>query len=366
MESNIISDLKHYLTENQILETQVFLMPTGKWLLLFLILFVGFSLQKLVQLAWPKILRFTSRTKMTWDDDLVKISRPYSGRIISGLFMYGALRAGDFLPKITTGLGIFIKLYIGINIILLIYSAVDVLMNVLKDSTKHRDLHIDEQVFSLLHKTLKIFIIVFGFLVMIQNFGINVVSLLAGLGLGGLAFALAAQDTCANFFGSIMILTDKPFRVGDFIKVNSIEGVVEEVGFRSTKIRTFYSSLVTVPNAEMAKASVDNMGARKYRRTRFFLGLDYNTNPEKMMAFVNGVKQIIRSQPRTYKDDYDVAFDNYGDFSLNVLVNFFLDSPTGHDETEDKQKILLEIYQLADRLQVGFAFPTQTLHISQS
>ncbi|MCB0349325.1 MAG: mechanosensitive ion channel, partial [Bdellovibrionales bacterium] len=211
-----------------------------------------------------------------------------------------------------------------------------------------------------------VFVIIFGFLVMVQNFGINVMSLLAGLGLGGLAVALAAQDTCANFFGSVMILLDRPFRIGDIINVANIEGTVEDVGFRSTKIRTFYGSLITVPNAEMAKSHIDNLGVRKQRRVRFHLGVEYSTKPDSMKKFIEGVKTIIAANSLSDKDNITVAFDSYGDFSLNILLNFFLNVQDIKGELVEKEKILLEIYALADSLNVGFAFPTQTIHLSKS
>ena len=188
-------------------------------------------------------------------------------------------------------------------------------------------------------------------------------SVLAGLGLGGLAFALAAKDACANFFGSIMILLDRPFNIGDWVIIGETEGSVEEIGFRSTRIRTFYDSLITVPNSILANANIDNMGQRNYRRIKAFFGLTYDTPPEKMEAFLEGVKNIVKANPYTRKDYYHVVFTAYGNFSLDVMLYCFSKVPDWSAELVQRQNIYLEILRLAEKIGVDFAFPTQTLHM---
>jgi MscS family membrane protein len=217
----------------------------------------------------------------------------------------------------------------------------------------------------MLERVIKITIIVFGTLIAVQNFGINVMSLIAGLGLGGLAFALAAKDTAANLFGSIMILSDNPFKVGDVIVADGTEGTVEAIGFRSTRVRTFYNSLITIPNANLANANIDNMGQRKMRRYRATLGLTYDTSPEKIEEFVNECREIIKNHRLTNNDNFNVAFYGYGDFSLNVLMNFFYDVKDWKDELDGRQEINLEILKMAKRIGVEFAFPTTTVHLEK-
>ena len=156
-----------------------------------------------------------------------------------------------------------------------------------------------------------------------QNLGINVTSLIAGLGIGGLAFALAAKDTIANLFGFTTILIDRPFKVGEFIRIGGMEGVVENLGLRSTRIRTFYKSLVSIPNLVVANEKIDNMGQRVYRRTRTTLGLTYDTSPEKLEAFCEKVKAIIQAHPQTAEEQIYVYFCGYGASSLNILVYFY-------------------------------------------
>jgi MscS family membrane protein len=206
-----------------------------------------------------------------------------------------------------------------------------------------------------------------GVIFVLQNMDVDVGSLLAGASLGGLAFTLAARDTVANLFGSISIFADHPFQVGDWVVIDGHEGVVEEVGMRSTRIRTFYSSVVTIPNSVVANTAVDNYGMRQYRRCMVTLGVTYDTTPELMRAFVEGIRAILRANPKVRKDAYEVCFRNFNASGLEILVYFFFDTDTWSDELAQRQNVFLEVLRLAEQLGVRFAFPTQTLHIeSQS
>ena len=147
--------------------------------------------------------------------------------------------------------------------------------------------------------------------------------LVSGLGIGGLAVALAAKDTLANFFGSITIFVDRPFRMGDWIRTSAAEGTVEEVGFRSTRIRTFYNSVVSVPNSSLANSEIDNLGMREYRRLKTILNLTYDTSPEQMEAFVEGIKAIVKANSNFRQDYYEIHFHAFGAHSLDVLVYVF-------------------------------------------
>jgi MscS family membrane protein len=225
---------------------------------------------------------------------------------------------------------------------------------------------LDDQLVPLVAKTLRVTIIVLGILITIQNFGINVMSLLAGLGLGGLAFALAAKDTAANFIGSIMILLDNPFKVGDWIVTNGAEGTVEEIGFRSTRIRTFYNSLVSLPNSSLVNANIDNMGKREFRRVKATLGVVYSTPPEQVLKFIEGIKEIIKKNPSTRKDYYHVRFTEYSASSLDILLYYFLQVNDWGDELEQKEAINIQILKLAKELDVSFAFPTQSIFLEKT
>ncbi|MGR8932986.1 MAG: mechanosensitive ion channel family protein [Gammaproteobacteria bacterium] len=196
-----------------------------------------------------------------------------------------------------------------------------------------------------------------------DRIGLPAYSVLAGLGVGGLAMALAAQQTLANLLGSLIIMFEKPFVIGHWVKVNDIEGTVENVGFRSTSIRTFYNSLVTIPSSQVVNSTVDNMGRRAYRRVKTVLNLTYDTPAGKIEAFAEGIREIIRQHPHTHKGNIQVVFHDFGPHSLDILVYFFLQVPDWSAELLERQRILLDILRLAETDGVQFAFPTETVHI---
>ncbi|KXX66336.1 mechanosensitive ion channel protein MscS [Marichromatium gracile] len=196
-----------------------------------------------------------------------------------------------------------------------------------------------------------------------QRIGLPAYSVITGLGVGGLAVALAARETLANLFGSLAIMFDRPFRIGDWIKMGDYEGTVEDIGFRSTRIRTFYDSVLAVPNAYTMNATIDNMGKRDHRRVYTTIALRYDTPPERIEAFLEGIKGVIRANPATRKDGFHVVVSDLGAHGITVMLYFFLTVPDWATELVERQRILLEVVRLADRLGVGFAFPTQTLEI---
>ncbi len=204
-----------------------------------------------------------------------------------------------------------------------------------------------------------------GFLVQGANeLGFPVYSIVAGLGVGGIAVALAARDSLANLFGSILIMFEKPFRVGDYIKASGSEGTVEDVGFRSTRIRTLENSLISIPNNAIVNATIENLSARAMRRHRFFIQLTYDTPPEKLQEFAGRVEQLLAEHPTTNKSDIRVRFNEFGDSSLNILVYFFLEVTDIATELKEREDILLQIIEIAQKLGVEFAFPTRTLHVA--
>ncbi|MHC4953022.1 MAG: mechanosensitive ion channel family protein [Planctomycetota bacterium] len=224
---------------------------------------------------------------------------------------------------------------------------------------------LDDILVPMVRRVIKIVIVILGVVWIAENMGQDVGTLLAGLGIGGVAIALASRDSVENFFGAITILADHPFEVGDWIVMGDIEGTVTRIGFRSTRVRTFYNSLITFPNAMLIRSAVDNLGRRLYRRLKFTLGVTYDTPPEKLEAFVEGIRELIRRHPYTRKDYYHVYFHGYGDNSLNILVYLFLTTPDWGTELRERQRLLMDVLKLAREMEVEFAFPTRTLHMIQ-
>lgn len=196
-----------------------------------------------------------------------------------------------------------------------------------------------------------------------NRIGLPAYSVLAGLGVGGLAVALAGQQTLANLLGSLIIMLEKPFTIGQWIKVDGIEGTVEDVGFRSTRIRTFYDSLVTIPSSQLVNSTIDNFDRRRRREVKTVLGLTYDTPPDKIDAFVAGVRELLSAHPDVRKDNIQVGFVDFGPNSLDVSLKFLLRAPNRLAELAERQRIMLGILRLAEAEGVRFAFPTQTLHV---
>jgi MscS family membrane protein len=162
-----------------------------------------------------------------------------------------------------------------------------------------------------------------------------------------------------------MIFVDKPFQIGDWINFDGVDGTVEEVGLRSTRLRTFANSLVYVPNGPLADKVINNMGLRVYRRFTTDVGVTYDTPPELIESFVEGIEELVKAHPITRKDYYEVHLNSFGASSLNVLVYVFFQAPDWSTELKARHELMLGIIQLANLLGVRFAFPTQTLQIEE-
>lgn len=249
-------------------------------------------------------------------------------------------------------------------ITIIFYKLADVVAAYFSKLANKTESTLDDQLVPLMRKTLKAFVIVVGTMFILRDgLNLDIIPFLTGLSIGGVAIALAAQDTIKNFFGSVMIFIDKPFQVGDWITSGEIDGTVEEVGFRSTRIRTFRNSLMYVPNGKIADAVLDNHGLRQYRRFYTTLTITYDTPPALIDEFVKGLREIVLAHPDTRKDGYHVYFNNLSSFSQDIMFYIFFEVPTWGEELRCKHEILLQIVKLANSIGVRFAFPTQTLHM---
>ncbi len=335
-----------------------------QYLGVFLWLLIGFILRRIFEFILDNyIRRVTQKTKFTWDDDLLDgIERPI-GFIFLIAFFYLTYTNLQLSVQVNLYLSKILEIAVSVGFVWLFYNLADVFAKYLTVVTSKTGNKLDDQLVPLVRKTLRFFIVTMGVILILQNNGYNVASLIAGLGIGGLAVALAAKDTLANFFGSITIFADRPFRIGDWIKVGNVEGVVEEVGFRTTRVRTFYNSLVSVPNSNIATTDIDNYGLRQYRRLKMVLNLTYSTTPQQMEAFVEGLKATVKANKHFRQDFYEIHFNSFGAHSLDVLVYVFFDVPDWSTELQQRHNFLLEILRLAQEIGVEFAFPTQTLHV---
>lgn len=221
----------------------------------------------------------------------------------------------------------------------------------------------DDIMIPLVSKTAYVLAYILGIILIASAFTIDVTGIVAGLGIGGLAFAFAAKDTLANFFGSIMLVLDRPFDIGDIITAGDVTGEVTEVGFRSTRIRSFDDSIITISNGELMTRPIDNMGKRRFRRLKTTLGLEYDTPPEKIEAFCEGVRQLILNYKWTRKDSFHVYFNGFGASSLDIMLMVYWSTDDYAREQMERHRLMIDILRLAKEIEVDFAFPTQTVHM---
>lgn len=349
----------------ELLKAKFLIMQNWKWGVLLIALTAGFLLRPLLQFVLKEIKLHNPFVKKFPQSFLAHffqqtIERPLAWLLVI-LFWLALADLLELSGKFEVYYTHLLRALFAIYVIRLLYYTVDAGGAVLMNMASKTASTYDDQLVPFATKAMKTLVVILGCLVVLQNFGLNVMSLLAGLGLGGLALALAAQDTAANLFGSITILVDNPFKVGDWVKIKDLEGTVEEIGFRSTRIRTFYNSVITIPNGMMAKETIDNMGIRPYRRVRQTLGITYETAPDKIEQFCDQVRYLIKQNPKVNPETVVVNFNNYGASTLDILVVFHLQVFSGAEELEYQQAIFVDILKIAASMQVEFAYPTQTV-----
>ena len=346
------------------LQGKTFLLPDYQWICLLALIFLGFVadmvtrfLLKRLTHAWFRFIQ--NGQKVELDRGLWK---PVGLLMQAIVWYYGTKLIG--LPVAASAvLLVGLKLFTVVASIWTAFLLINLLASYLASKAKLTDTKFDDLLIAMVSKSLKIFAVCMGAITAAGAFDLPITGLLGGLGLGGMALALASKDAVSNLFGSLTVLIDRPFEVGDWVIAPGAEGSVETVGFRSTRIRTFYNSIITVPNGILTTAIVDNMGRRRYRRIKTTLGVQYDTTPEQIDAFCEGIRELIRRHPCTRKDYYHVYFNQFSDSSLDIMFYCFLECPDWSVELRERHKLFLDILKLADELGVQFAFPTRTLHM---
>jgi MscS family membrane protein len=202
-----------------------------------------------------------------------------------------------------------------------------------------------------------------GVLAVLSAFGYPVSTLLAGLGIGGLAFAFGAQKTVENLFGSISLAIDQPFRVGDFVKVEDFVGTVEEIGIRSTRFRTLDRTVISLPNGSLSEKRLETFAARDRVRLAMTIGLQYSTTHAQMIEVIEGSERVLKDHPKIWPDAMVVKFKEFGASSLDIEIMAWFQVPTWADFQCCRQEVLLGFMKVVEDAGTGFAFPTRTLHV---
>ncbi|MFP4496898.1 MAG: mechanosensitive ion channel family protein [Vulcanimicrobiota bacterium] len=327
---------------------------------------VGIIINKIVHyFVSKKMKKLAEQTESDHDDNFIGAIETPLSIFIYLWFFYLALQILDPTEYMKHINKTFFAL-VAIDVTWLLLRMVDVGTKYMTDKYTEKNPTVATALFPLINKTIKIFLVLITFILIVQNLGYSVSSLLAGLGIGGIAVAMAAKDTLANIFGSFMIFIDRPFVIGDWIVVNDVEGTVEDVGFRTTKIRTFAKNEVSIPNNIVANTSIQNFSRRPQRRISTTIGVTYGTPPEKLEQAIERIKQIIFEHPNTSKETILVYFSEFSASSLGIFCNFFINSSEWVTFLEARQEIYISIMRAFNELDIDFAFPSQSIYLENS
>ena len=345
---------------------EVLMFTKGQWLGFLFIFSVGILALSLVRyLATLYIRALVKKESLNFKEkDHYKATLPF-GLLAFSLVGMGGIR---LLELDLDSYSVLIRAFYILIALTSVWSAVKIVDLITLHFVKvAKDTHnkFDDVLVPMLSKTSKVLVIAFGTILVAHSLTFDIGSILAGLGIGGVAVALAAKDTISNLFGSVTVIMDRPFLIGDYVSLDKgLEGTVEEVGFRSTRIRTPHQSLVSIPNNVLANMAIDNYGMRGSRRFRTFLQMEYGTPVEKLEEFCERLRYLCKIHPIINPETAQVFVNDMTDKSINILLTVFFKTTEGNVELEERHKLILEILKLANEMDVRFAFPTNTMLIA--
>ena len=347
------------------LAESVFGIPLGNLIGAILVLFIFLLLRRFfTKIIMGTLQRLVKHTETYYDDKIVSaLKGPMSfAFIVIGLHLFFTLIFWEtsIIKNILNTLIVF-------DIFWAIIAIADALRGLFHQTTAKFHSDLSKEMGDFILKIVKILIGGLGLASMLQVWGINVTALVASLGLGGLAFALAAKDTAANLFGSFALLADKAIRIGEWIKVGETEGVVEAIGMRTTKIRSFQKSLITVPNQLIANTPIENFSRRGIRRIKLNVGLTYSTSREQVVKIVEEIKFMLHNHEGiSQKDTLLVNFESFGDSALNIFIYTFTSTANWDKYLDIREDVHLKIMQIVEENHSSFAFPSQSIYIEET
>jgi MscS family membrane protein len=330
-----------------------------------LLIFFGFMLLRFffTRIIVENLKKIIDKTKTDIDNIIVdSISRPLSFLFIAvGIFF--AKGVAKVHPTVDVILNHTVQSMFIFAVFWVFYNIVEPLSGKVQKLTLRYGKELSHDLAQFLTKTLKFIIVVVGIASIFQEWGYNVGAFLASLGLIGMAFALAAKDTAANLFGSLVIFIDRPFKIGDWIMTPDVEGIVEEIGVRSTRVRTFANALVTVPNAVLANSAILNWSKMKKRRINMTVGLTYSTTESQMRAIVANMKQMLKTHEDIHQETIYIYFTDFNDSSLGIFCYFFTKSTAWDEYMRVREDVNLKIMKIVEDEGASFAFPSQSIYV---
>ena len=339
--------------------------PYWKYLASLIYIFLAFYLSKFFDYLMRVWLRkWTSKTETKFDDFLLDLLNGPIKVVVFVVLLFIGLDVFRWPASVQLFLSKGLIVIVAVSLTYLCIKLVDAALGYWRQRAKAaEDDQFNKELLPIIRNSLRVFVIIVAFLVTSQNLGLNITGLVASLSIGGLALGLAAQDTLANLFGAVSVLVDKPFRIGDRIQLDNVDGVVEQIGFRSTRVRNQDGYLVTIPNKAVGNATITNIALRANIRTLMNIGITYDTPTEKLKRALQILEEIYRSHPMTL--DVWISFNKFGDSALNIQVIHWWKSTDQKVYLAGMQQLNLRIKERFDQEGIDFAFPTQTLHVKQ-
>ena len=330
------------------------------WAIAVGILILSFVVVKMLYWIFSNVIRrLTSKTKTNLDDVLIdKLEKPLTYLVLI-LGYWISIHYLVFKVDVELVLENVAYFLLVIDITAILSRVVDALITeIIMPISEKSDSSFDNQLIPVIQKGVRSIIWILGIIIGLDNIGFDITAMIAGLGIGGLALALAAQDSVKNIFAGIMIFLDKPFRIKDRIQVDGFDGIVEEVGLRSTRLRTLEGRIVTIPNSRFTDNSVTNVTSQPTLKVKLNLGLIYDTDEVQMQKAIDILEDIVKNQ-EAITDDYAAGFNGFGDFSLNILFIYYV-KPDSH-WLDTQTLVNKEILRRFNKEGLEFAFPTQTI-----
>jgi MscS family membrane protein len=339
--------------------------PIWQYIAALIYIVLAFYVSKILDwLIHVQLRKITERTETKLDDLLLELLRGPVKVVTFVILLHIGLELFPWGDRVNVFISNGLKIVVAASLTYVALKIVDMLMGVWQQRMEASgEALLDMHLLPIIRKTLKVFLVIVAVLVALDNMHVEVKGLLASLSIGGLAVGLAAQDTLSNLFGAVALFADKPFRVGEQIKLEAIEGTVEAIGLRSTKIRNLDGHLVTVPNRTMANASLTNVSRRPNIKTVMNIGVTYDTPSEKIERAMAIIKEVYQPHPKTA--DLIVSFNKFADSALNILVVHWWNSKDFKEYLMEFQKLNLELKRRFDKEGINFAFPSQTVYLKQ-
>ena len=339
----------------------------GRILLAGMVLFIALLLRHLVSEILARSLFNTTRRAVGGLDQVVleQLKRP-SGFLVmvGGLWLAKTLLHLPIEPvNLAHGANEIVRILLIFNAGWFLYNLIALFEAWLGHWAQKTESTLDDHLLPFVRKGLRTFVVIMMLLMAAQTLGYPISGMLASLGIGGLAVALAAKDSLSNIFGSLMIILDRPFQIGDWIKAGDMEGTVEDIGFRSTRIRTFAKTLITVPNSVLTNLAIDNFSLMPKRRIKMTLGITYASPPGQVREAVEKIRTLLREHPAIDQEFFLVNFTDFGASSLDIMVYCFTRTTVWSEYLDARQDVCLKIMDLLEDLGLEIAFPSRTLYL---